>query len=129
MIEPAEPTEPAEPRVGGLYSHAVDDSARTYSVLKVLAVDEGAVHIRAYSNRFDSRPASIRPEDLFILRLMRQPDGSWGPPDGPLGVGHLPLSRRQFDAWQPELIGIQPVGADELDGYNAWREAGGGVWG
>jgi hypothetical protein len=120
--------EPGGPLIGGLYS-TIADELGTFGVVKVLAVDERAVHVRLYGNRYPARPTTIDPASLSLGRLTRLPDGRWGPPDGPMGIGHLPISHHQFAAWTPELIGVAPVTNDELDGYREWQAANGGVWG
>jgi hypothetical protein len=45
------------------------------------------------------------------------------------GIGHLPLSARNFAHWEPMIIGHEEVSPEELEGYNLWKESGGGVWG
>jgi hypothetical protein len=115
------------PVAGGLYSTARDTNGN-FGVVKVLVVDDEAVHVRLYAESWPDRPASVDPDALTLGQLKRLPDGTWGPPDGPMGIGHLPISHANFAAWQPRLIATYPVSDDELDGYKDWKEAGGGVW-
>ncbi len=104
--------------VGGLYS--VNDGEGDYGVAKILALDEEAVHLRLYKNKFSSHPSTI---DSSTLSL-----GSTDDPSG-FGVGHLPLSRKDFLGWKPVLLTQEAVSQEELEGYEMWKEAGGGVFG
>lgn len=54
--------------------------------------------------------------------------GSIDDPDG-FGMGHLPLTKRTFDSWEPVLISRTSVSADELEGYEEWKKAKGGPFG
>jgi len=100
--------------VGGLYSvHAEKD----FWVVKILAAGDGIVHVRVYKNRFEKRPETVDPASLSL--------GSIKDKDG-FGLGHLPMGRAAFDAWKPKFIMETQVLEDELDGYRAWKESGGG---
>ena len=47
----------------------------------------------------------------------------------PFCVGHLPLSPAAFAAGQPpQLVCVQAVDEEELEGYRYWKEAGGGLF-
>ena len=119
-----------DPPVGGLYASPTEDGA--YSILKVLAVDDAAVHVRMYSNRYAAIPTEP-PNDLemigmgpdFVARIER---GEKVEPPGRLGIGHLPISRSTFERTERHLIGVVQVDPSELEGYEMWREGGGGVW-
>jgi hypothetical protein len=50
--------------VGGIYATKNEDGS--YGVMKVLAVDDFAVHLRTYANRFKELPADIDPATLFL---------------------------------------------------------------
>ena len=89
--------------------------------MKVLKVDDQGVHVRVYSNHFDSRPAELDESSLYITGIDRDPNEQ-------LGMGHLPLSKDSFGAWQPRYITTVPVDAAELEGYEMWKEAGGGYF-
>jgi hypothetical protein len=104
---------PSEAVAGGLYS--VQDEGG-FGVVKLLVVDEHAAHVRVYTNAYPSRPQRIDPRELSM-------GGG-----GQSGIGHLPLSRATFDSWSPQLIQVEPVTDDELDGYGMWKEAGGGLF-
>ena len=104
---------------GGLYSH-LDEDGR-YGVLKVLKIDDGGVHLRLYSNRFASHPASVDELKLFMAGINDKPAQ-------PLGMGHIPVSRRSFSTWKIRLIQTSSVSEEELDGYRMWEEAQGGYF-
>lgn len=106
-----------DPIDAGLY---VTCSNRPYGFLKVLKVEEEIVHVRLYKNKQDDIPARI---DLVSLEL-----GSINDKDG-FGIGHLPISREMFASWQPQFLQHTLVEPEELEGYEAWKESQGGVWG
>src|SRR4051812_2989510 len=80
---------------GGLYS--VEGEKGGFSIVKILKLDDGGVHIRAYSNRFPQRPSEIDISRLYMAGINRKDDEE-------LGMGHLPLSRESFSGWKPVLI-------------------------
>src|SRR6266545_7150574 len=80
-------------KVGAYYS-IKDDGA--YGIAKVLAVDEGGVHVRLYRNSWPTRPTKIDPTELEL-------GGTIGV-DARVGIGQLPLTREHFTAWQPILV-------------------------
>jgi hypothetical protein len=91
-----------------------------YGVVKVLVVDPDVVHIRLYKNTFPERPSQIDPSRLSV--------GTIDDPDG-FGMGHLPISRNEFQSWHPVLIMQSKVTPDELEGYEEWKKDQGGVFG
>ena len=105
-------------RPGEIYSIAYDDNS--YAIAKVLATDGGGVHVRIYSNRYPEAPRSI---DVSTLRLGSIHD------TGAPGLGHAPLTRRTFAGYHPVLLQFQNIEPDELQGYEYWKEAGGGYFG
>lgn len=109
-----------ELQVGGLYS--VNSGDGKYGVVKVLALDPSAVHLRLYKNKFNTRPEAV---DSSTLSLGSMNDDD----EEGFGIGHFPLSRRDFTKWQPVLLSQETVSEEELEGYNMWKEAGGGVFG
>jgi len=104
---------------GGLYS--VEGEKGGFSIVKILKLDAGGVHIRAYSNRFPQRPTEVDASKLYMAGIDRKPDEE-------LGMGHLPLSRESFSGWNPMLIKVVPVVPAELEGYEMWKEAKGGYF-
>src|SRR6476660_769648 len=102
---------------GGYYS-IVD--GETFSVAKVLKLEEETVHIRLYKQLFLQRPRSIDPGAL-TLGTIHDKDG--------FGMGHLPLRLATFLDSEPMFLAHAEVTAQELEGYNFWTEsADGGVW-
>ena len=102
---------------GEIYSVQDKDG---YKVVKILAVDTMAVHVRLYKNSFLDRPHSI---DLNTLTL-----GSIHDADG-FGVGHLPVTAKTFSSWLPMLITRTAVTKEELEGYEEWKKSNGGAFG
>ena len=100
----------AEPiLVGGLY--ASRDSDGRYRIVKVLLLDEHAVHLRSYAERFTELPSKVRSTDLSL--------GSLGS-EGGFGIGHFPLAREAFEREPGKLVGREGVVDEELDGYRIW---------
>jgi hypothetical protein len=95
--------------VGGLY--ATRDKDGTYRIVKVLVVDEYAVHLRSYADRFKELPTQVSSSQLSL--------GGFGRPEG-FGIGHFPLAREGFDREERVLVGRESVAHDELDGYRIW---------
>jgi hypothetical protein len=104
---------------GGLYS--VPNEYGSYSVLKILKLDESGVHIRLYSNQFPDRPSDVDTDTLYMAGMDRSEGQS-------LGMGHAPISRTSFSSWDAKYIKTVPVTQDELEGYEMWLEAGGGYF-
>jgi hypothetical protein len=117
VIVVARPKSGFAAQAGGLYS--VESGDGRYGVAKVLVLEPGVVHVRVYAEKFPSRPTGLD-ETKLTLGTIHDKDG--------FGIGHLPLQPAGFAAWEPALIKIVPVGADELDGYEEWKRSGGGVW-
>lgn len=107
-------------REGDLCSIARGD---VFKVAKILRIDDRAVHVRLYAERFLGRPVAVAPHELTLGSVDEQE----------FGIGHLPLAREEFDRWEPVVFANEPVEADELDGYELWAEAAAegeaGVWG
>jgi hypothetical protein len=99
-------------QVGGLY--ATQDNDGSWRVSKVLAVDEFAVHLRIYANKFPEQPKDVDPAELTL--------GGLNAPAG-FGVGHCPLAKKGFFNDNPVLIKVVPVKEEELEGYRMYQEA------
>ncbi len=121
----------ADPPVGGRYRLRLDDG--TYAIKKVIAVDRAAIHVRMYSNRYAEAPTTV-PEGLELIGLgpdFLERETRHEPLQVPLnlGIGHYPQSRASFHGTTGlAFLGVEPVTPDELEGYEIWREAGGGVF-
>ena len=103
---------------GGVYS--IDNGDGKFGVVKILKLEPGIVHVRVYKNKFAARPSTIKLDELSM--------GSIKDKDG-FGMGHLPISEKDFAGWKGVLLTKSEVKADELEGYKLWKEAGGGVFG
>ena len=93
------------PRIqaGGVY--ATKDGNGRFSISKVLACDEMAVHLRFYNEKFDSVPAEIDTTKLTFF------------------IGHAPLAIEGFLKDSPALITVEPVKVEELEGYRLYLDA------
>ena len=96
-------------QVGGLY--ATPDQDGGWRVMKVLAVDERAVHLRAYANRYRERPKDVDPATLTL-----------GGDPAEFGIGHFPMAKEGFLKEKAVLIKVVPVTEDELEGYRMYLE-------
>jgi hypothetical protein len=118
---------------------------------KVLVYDEQAIHVCELGASFESRPSEAEARQ-FIEELKLQQNANVDldihpePEDemlqldsvlqsleddfdnGTLFIGHLPVNPEMFWNSDPSLIFIDAVLPDELEGYNIWKESGGGVW-
>ena len=96
--------------LGGLYASKSEDG--TFRVAKVLAVDDVAVHVRIYKNRFNTLPQNL---DTSALSL-----GGLGDPEG-FGIGHAPLAKK---GWLNSRVFLkkEPVKDEELEGYRYYLE-------
>lgn len=100
--------------------YTVDDGEGFFRVCKALVLDEQGVHVRLYKNEWKERPTIV---DVSSLSL-----GGIDDPDG-FGMGHLPVSRKEFATWRPVFVQQGTVAKDELDGYEMWKKSGGGYLG
>jgi len=82
--------------------------------MKVLVVDEHAVHLRSYANKFREQPKDVDPASLSV--------GGLYDPAG-FGIGHFPLAKEGFFKDKPVLIKVVPVKEEELEGYKMYLEA------
>jgi len=101
---------------GGLYVLAGDDG---FSIVKILKIENDVIHVRVYSNRYESVPGRIDPTTLFLGKL--------GGED-PFGIGHQPTRRNTVLSWRLQFLQHSLVEPNELEGYEYWKEIGGGVW-
>ena len=88
--------------VGGLYASQNKDGS--YSVTKIIALDEVAVHIKMYSNKFEAIPEDIDAEKLQTF------------------IGHAPMAREGFLLDSPKLLKVEKVTESELEGYNYYKQ-------
>ena len=97
------PTNTPSVQAGGVYATKDDDGK--YSISKVLACDEFAVHLRFYNEKFDSIPTEIDTTKLTYF------------------IGHAPLAVEGFLKDSPSLIAVEPVQDEELEGYRLYLDA------
>jgi len=76
--------------------------------VKVLAVDDFAVHLRKYANCYERKPSTI-PTDLSL----------GAPGTHHVGIGYMPIAFEGFGSDSMTWLGQQAVTSDELDGYRA----------
>lgn len=108
---------PSELFEGGYYSIADGD---VFSIAKILKLEPDKVHVRIYKQHFPQRPRSIDVSTLSLGTILDK--------DG-FGMGHLPLRFETFKDRDPQFLTHSEVQADELQGYEVWKEtAGGGVF-
>ena len=107
----------AELAAGGVYAERYKDG--TYRVVKVLVVDGSAYHCRLYANRFDAMPTTDDLADLTLGSLGIDDLGNWTVPSE-FGIGHMLFAKAGVDVSKYQLIAMQSVEIDELEGYNYW---------
>jgi hypothetical protein len=83
-----------------------------YRVVKILAMGDGVVHLRLFADKFVERPFAVAPAELDHVAIHKS-----------FGLAHLPLSSEDFATWRPGMVGHEAVRAEELEGYELWREA------
>jgi len=89
-------------KVGGMYVSKGENGK--WSVTKVLAVDDFAVHVRFYEDAFAEKPTKLNSANLKIA------------------LGHTPLAKEGFLDGM-ELLQVEPVQESELEGYRIYQEA------
>jgi hypothetical protein len=104
---------------GGLYYTPAENGG--YSVLKILKLDEGGVHLRLYSNNFAAPPRTIDEDALYMAGIDRKPGEE-------LGMGHAPISKKSFAGWKAVFAQQSSVEDEELEGYKIWLEADAGYF-
>jgi hypothetical protein len=101
--EPAVKARASPIRVGGVY--ATPDKDGSWTIVRVLALDEHTVHLRSYTDRFAEQPKDV---DLAKLKWF---------------IGHMPLAREGFEKERTLLIKVVPVADEELEGYKLYLQA------
>lgn len=104
---------------GGLY--VTEQENGRFVPLKILKLDAHGVHVRVYSNLYPAPPTHIDESTLYMAGMER-------PDDVPMGMGHLPISTASFSGWEARFVQPSTVSAEELDGYEVWRDAEGGYF-
>lgn len=91
----------SELKVGGIYLSKNENGS--YSVSKILAMDNFAIHLRIYSDTFKTKPSNINTPNLNIA------------------IGHAPLDKGGFLNTR-ELLKVEVVNHSELDGYRLTKK-------
>lgn len=104
---------------GGLYYTRNENDS--YSVFKILKVDDGGLHVRLYSNQFSTPPSQVDESTLCMAGIDREPSET-------LGMGHAPISNQSFAGWNAVFLQQSTVRNDELEGYRMWLDASGGYF-
>lgn len=92
-----------ELKAGGLY--ITQNKNGSFSVSKILVIDDFVIHLRTYEKKFQEKPAAISSDTLKIL------------------IGHAPVDIDGFLLKKPELIKVETVKESELEGYKMYLEA------
>ena len=101
---------------GGIYCFKNANGA--YSVLKILKVESGGLHIRVYSNQFDSPPTKVDESTLYMAGRNPKPNEILSEPD-------TALSKKSFDNYKATFVQQSTVKDDELEIYKTWKQADG----
>lgn len=75
-----------------------------------MKLDDQGVHIRLYSNVFETLPERIDESILYMVGMNRKPDET-------LGIGHVPIFKQSFATWGAVFVQQSSVLPDELEGY------------
>jgi hypothetical protein len=90
---------------------AVEWDEGDYRAVKILAIEDGIVHVRLYADKFVERPFQVDPAQLDLGMIHKS-----------LGIAHLPVSAEDFAAWLPGVVGHEAVQSEELAEYELWRQ-------
>ena len=101
---------------GGLYAFKNDNGS--YSVLKILKSEGGGVHVKVYSNQFDSQPTQVDESKLYIVGVNHKPNET-------LGNNDVPMKPEVYMNYHATFVQQSTVTPQELEGYNTWKKAGG----
>lgn len=104
---------------GGLYYTRENDGS--YSVLKILKIDDEGFHVRLYSNQFAEPPKKIDESALYMAGMHKKPGER-------LGMGHAPISKKSFLTWHAVFFQQSTVKEEELEGYKMWLDGKGGYF-
>src|ERR1051325_7861191 len=84
-------SKPTGAKDGGLYYFKNENGS--YSVLKILKTESGGVHVKVYSNQFDSPPTKVEENTLFMAGINHKPTET-------LGMADVPLSAKSFENYK-----------------------------
>jgi hypothetical protein len=100
---------------GGLYAFKNDNGS--YSVMKLLKVESAGVHVKIYSNQFDSPPTTVDESKLYVVGLGHKPDET-------MGLADAPMKGETFQNYKATFVQQSTVKPEELESYNKWKAAG-----
>jgi len=98
--------------IGGLYATKWDDGS--FRIVKVLALDQHAAHLRLYAETFDEFPNNASSDQLTLGNAL---DG------GPVGMGHFPIQIAGFFNEDRKFIKEEEVMESELKGYRLYLQS------
>jgi hypothetical protein len=101
---------------GGFYAFKNDNGS--YSVMKLLKVESGGVHVKVYSNQFDSPPTQIDESKLYLVGMNHKPNET-------LGLADAPMTGETFQNYKATFVQQGTVTPEELEGYNTWKKGPG----
>ena len=104
-------------KVGGLYLVQNDDM--TFGIAKIIAVDEGGVHLVLYANTYTAAPDYIDPDTLLLGG--DEENEKWG-------ISHFPLAYESIAVWRLAPIGFAEVRNIEQQAYLRWKKEDRGYW-
>ena len=102
---------------GGIYSFKNENGA--YSVMKILKVESAGVHVRIYSNQFDSPPDKVDESALYMAGINHKPNEI-------IGVADAAMTGPTFETtYKPTFVQQSTVTDQELEGYKKWKAGNG----
>ena len=107
---------PDNPMKPGAYYSVIHDEY-SFTVAKVIAMDDKGFFVQFYTNTYDVRPASINEAELTLHSLR--------------GKSHLrfrAMPRREFYALVPIYIQDGRLSDEELLFFSRWKRYTGGRW-
>jgi uncharacterized protein YndB with AHSA1/START domain len=114
-----------ELRLAPLVTVPQDEPDGPFGVAKILVASWREVHLRFYAGNWPERPTWVDPWKLVLGRIDLDADGDPVVPES-IGSGHIPFTRSAYAKGTPRFLQLAILQADELDGYELWKEAGGG---
>ena len=101
--------DPTAVAVGGVYS--IRNSDGLYGVIKIVLLKEARIGVCIYEKSYPRRvDRSVIPE-LSVLKEAGY-------------VYYTEINETKFPRWYPQLIAVEPVTEEELEGYFAWLAGG-----
>ncbi len=100
-----------------------------WGAAKTLKAELTRVHVALWADRWPKRPADVRPWSLSVRGISEEEFLSGAFLTGrPFSIGHLPVTRAAFIDADPGFAGVWTLEPVEVEGYESWKEAGGGTF-